>query len=179
MRDIVQKASEVLERGGLILYPTDTIWGIGCDATNAEAVERIYSIKQRDRSKSMLVLIPQEGYTHHLLDESERPTTLIVAAESLPMEIADNLPAQDGTIGIRKPKHSLCEALLKTTGKPIVSTSANFSGQPSPANAGEIDPRLKECVDYCVPALAEFESGEQKASRILKIIGDEITVIRD
>lgn len=179
MTEIVKKATEVLQNGGLILYPTDTIWGIGCDATNATAVERIYKIKQRDRSKSMLILIPSGTYTHPLSTATGRPTTFIVPTYSIGHEIADNLAATDGTIGIRMPRHRFCESLLEAFGKPIVSTSANFSGLPSPASAAEIDPKLKTLVDYCVPALAEFESGEPHASRIIKITDNGIVVIRD
>lgn len=179
MTEIIEKAAEVIQNGGLILYPTDTIWGIGCDATNAEAVERIYRIKQRDRSKSMLILMTSGSYNHPMAEHTDRPTTFIVPAESLGQKVADNLTATDGTIGIRMPKHRFCESLLKTLGRPIVSTSANFSGHPSPATAAEIDPILKTLVDYCVPALAEFESGEHRGSRIIKITGNDIIVIRD
>lgn len=178
MTEIIEQAIEVLQNGGLILYPTDTIWGIGCDATNAAAVERLYEIKQRDRSKSMLILIPTGTYQHPLAN-TERPTTFIVPTESLGQQIADNLAATDGTIGIRMPKHPFCEPLLHAFSKPIVSTSANFSGHPSPTTAADIDPELKGLVDYCVPALAEFESGEQKASKIIKITDNDIIVIRD
>lgn len=174
--------------GGTILYPTDTIWGIGCDATNAAAVEKVYSIKGRDHSKSMLILCAGiemvERYVAEvppkvrlLLMANERPTTVI-----MPMSrnlLASNLAAADGTIGVRIPHMEFCQALLTAFGKPLVSTSANLSGHPSPACFGDIDKILLDCADFCVPK--EYDtSRETSSSRIVKCLGDgSVTVIRE
>ena len=176
-----------LHQGGTILYPTDTIWGIGCDASNADAIEKIYQIKQRDHSKSMLILCA--GKAQAMLQEWEsllqpyfsgRPTTFIIPAEKLPFRLAENLLAADGTIGIRFPQHDFCQKLLNAFGKPIVSTSANFSGEPSPQHYEDISDKLKSKIDYCVPPLPEFESGEINGSRILKILPEGgVQVIRE
>ena len=134
MKEEIQKALEVLRNGGIILYPTDTVWGIGCDATNANAVEKIYSIKQRDPNKSMLILCSDieqlEKYVVSLpqvasdvMQNNSKPTTIIYPeARNLPA----SLVANDGSIGIRIPNMEFCQALLRTFGKPIVSTYANF-----------------------------------------------------
>lgn len=186
MENIIAKAIETLNAGKTLLYPTDTIWGIGCDATNADAIEKIYQIKQRDHAKSMLIL--GAGKAQEMLQEwqsilqpyfSGRPTTFIIPANRLPYPLADNLAAADGTIGIRFPQHDFCQKLLTAFGKPIVSTSANFSGEPSPQHYDDISDMLKSKIDYCVPPLPKFESGETNGSRILKILPEgEVQVIR-
>lgn len=178
MEEIIKKAVEVMREGGVILYPTDTIWGIGCDAANAEAVEKIYRIKERDHNKSMLILVAEqpEGITLPTIDS--RPTTYIVPAQRLPYPLAENLIAQDGTIGFRIPRHDFCQRLIAALGSPIVSTSANFSGKPSPRSFEEIDERLKEEMGYCVPPMPAFESGEKQGSRIIKITPEGVIVIR-
>lgn len=183
---IIAQIIDILNVGGTILYPTDTIWGLGCDACNADAVEKIYAIKQRDPEKSMLILcadmeqvakhvesIPKQVTT--ILAESRHPTTIIYPqARNLP----ENLTATDGSIGIRIPDSSFCRNLLKAFGRPIVSTSANFSGQPSPATFNDIDRRLFEKVDFAVPRECE-DSRSRTSSQILKITPEgEITVIR-
>ena len=202
--DIVLSAVTVLEDGGTMLYPTDTIWGIGCDATNAVAVEKIYAIKQRDHSKSMLILCEDLAMVEHfvgrigedaakLLLASDRPTTVILPL-TIPQEksldniqntkykiqnsIATNLVALDGTIGVRIPRMDFCQQLLHELGRPVVSTSANFSGSPSPSSFAEIDDALKQRVDYCVPPEYELSS-DGRGSRIVKVdtLG-RITVIR-
>lgn len=178
-QDILDHAFRTLREGGTLLYPTDTIWGIGCDACNADAVEKIYRIKQRDHHKSMLVLaraewVATDGNEWHALLNAERPTTLILPLERLPMmpELAHNLPAEDATIGVRIPRHDFCQQLLALLGHPIVSTSANFSGQPSPKGYGDIAPSLKAAIDYCVAPLPCFESGATTGSRIVKLMPD-------
>lgn len=184
---ILQQAATVLATGGIILYPTDTIWGIGCDAANPSAVEKIYAVKQRDHAKSMLVLALDEWVKADnpvLADlfASQRPTTVIVNPCLLPYmpTVASNLPAADGTVGIRVPRHDLCQQLLQRLGHPIVSTSANFSGQQSPSTFGDIASALTERIDYCVPNLSDFESHNSHGSRIVKMNSDNtITIIRD
>lgn len=185
--NVIEQAVAVLERGGTLLYPTDTIWGIGCDATNALAVEKIYSIKQRDPNKSMLILCSDiEQLKHYvssvplaaldLLADDTRPTTIIYPqARNLPR----CLVANDGSIGIRIPKMDFCQAVLTRLGRPIVSTSANFSGCPSPLCYADIDTRLMQMVDYAVPNLWNSE-GAASGSRIIKVEqSGQIVIIRN
>jgi L-threonylcarbamoyladenylate synthase len=147
-----------LQNGGLILYPTDTIWGIGCDATNAKAVEKIYALKKRPDKKTMIALVADTKqvlqHTAHpdpavfdYLEKAIRPTTVIYAGA---IGLADNLIPPDGTIAIRICKEEFCKHLLKRFRKPIVSTSANISGGPSPKNFIEIGDEIKKGVDYIV-----------------------------
>ncbi|MBP5677310.1 MAG: Sua5/YciO/YrdC/YwlC family protein [Bacteroidales bacterium] len=180
MENIITHTVNVLREGGVILYPTDTIWGIGCDARNAAAVEKIYRIKERDHSKSMLVLV---GSGKWEIVGCERPTTFImphsVWHDDMHLNIADNLPAADGTLGIRIPNHAFCQEVIRQLGAPLVSTSANFSGRPSPQRYEEIEEELKRRMDYCVPPLPAFLSAETRSSRIVKLNPDGTeTIIR-
>lgn len=180
MEQEITHAVETLRRGGIILYPTDTIWGVGCDARNAEAVERLYAVKGRDRSKSMLVLVERKRWK---VENETRPTTYVLPRGRwqvlLGDEIARNLPAADGTLGVRCPDHRFCQEVIRRLGAPIVSTSANLSGRPSPQTYDEIEEELKCRVDYCVAPLPEFLSGETCGSRIVKINADgSQTVLR-
>ena len=154
----VEKALEILRTGGVILYPTDTIWGVGCDATNAEAVRRIYQIKQREDSKSLIILVAEERdilqyvaapdlAVFDFIEKQTRPTTIIFEnAVGLP----DNLVAQDGSIAIRLVQDEFCRNLIKRLRKPLVSTSANISGQPSPPFFDAVSGEIKKAVDYVV-----------------------------
>ena len=173
MEKIVEQAVAALRSGKTLLYPTDTIWGIGCDARNGEAVEKLYAIKERDHSKSMIILVESGTWK---VESDGRPTTYILPKEiwqgELGLEVADNLAAADGTLGIRMPKHPFCQAVIKKLGAPIVSTSANLSGHPSPQKYEEIEEELKRRMDYCVPPLAKFLSGETRGSRIVKLNPD-------
>lgn len=186
--DVLDAVVATLTNGDTLLYPTDTIWGIGCDAANADAVEKIYDLKQRDHSKSMLILCsdiamverfvgPVGERVGELLNASERPTTVI-----MPLchnMLADNLAAADGTIGVRIPKMDFCQQMLRHFGHPVVSTSANLSGHPSPASYAEIDEVLKRRVGFCVPLEYEEKTAGQ-SSRIVKLLSDgSISVIRD
>lgn len=157
-RNDLNQALDTLKSGGLILYPTDTIWGIGCDATNPEAVEKIFKLKGRDQSKSMIVLLGNDNWlqsyvrevpevAYELIDLSEKPLTLVLPSAK---NLADNLIAKDGSIGIRVVRHPFCEQLLQRFRKPIVSTSANISGEPSPHNYAEISEKIFKNVDYIV-----------------------------
>ncbi len=180
--EIIRQTVEALRRGSTILYPTDTIWGIGCDARNADAVERLYAIKERDRAKSMLVLV-SSALNVKEFESVERPTTYIlpysVWHDGLRLEMADNLVAADGTLGVRVPRHPFCQEVLRRLGAPLVSTSANLSGRPSPRSYNEIEEELKCRVDWCVPMLPEFLSGENQGSRIVKVSEEgTVTVIR-
>src|SRR5678815_5064719 len=152
----VEGALEMLRRGNIILYPTDTIWGIGCDATNQEAVQRIYQIKNREDSKSMIILVAEERdvlqyvaapdiAVFDFIEEQTRPTTIIFEqAIGLP----DNLIAEDGSVAIRIVRDEFCRHLIKRLKKPIVSSSANISGQPSPQNFSDISNEIKNSVDH-------------------------------
>ncbi len=154
----INRALETLRNGGLILYPTDTIWGIGCDATNPEAVDRVFRLKGRDHTKSLIILLDSDhklqSYVHEvpevayqLIEYTERPLTIVYSSAK---NLAPNLLAEDGSIGIRIVQHPFCSALLQRFRKPIVSTSANLSGLPAPATFSEVDQTIIDGVDYVV-----------------------------
>ena len=176
LRDEVNKALEVLKNGGIILYPTDTIWGIGCDATNQEAIDKIYKIKGRSEAKSLIVLLDTDAklasyvsevpeLAYELIEYAEKPLTIIYSGAK---NLASNAIALDGSIGIRVVKHQFCEQLLQRFKKPIISTSANLSGKPSAANFDEVEDIIKDSVDYVVNW--EQDVKEQKtASTIMKL----------
>jgi len=186
MHNDIKKALEVLHAGGVILYPTDTIWGIGCDATNPEAVKRVYEIKNREDSKAMLVLMENPNRLNSYVDEvpeiawdlidtNDQPMTLIYPGAK---NLAPNLINSDGTIGIRITNEEFTQNLIQRFKKPIVSTSANRSGEVSPANVYEIGDEIKEAVDYIVEYRQE-DMEKCKASSIIKIgLGGEIQIIR-
>jgi len=188
MDDIVSYAVDTALWGGTLLYPTDTIWGIGCDATNRDAIEKVYAIKRRDHSKSMLILCADIAMVERfvgrvgeeaasLLVDSQRPTTVILPAVT--GKLPSNLLAADGTVGVRIPRMEFCQRLLSSFGRPIVSTSANFSNTPSPAVYEEIDKRIFDLVDYAVPQCRESTSAPAVSSRIVKMQSDgTILVIR-
>lgn len=182
----LENALSVLERGGIILYPTDTIWGLGCDATNPDAVKRIFELKGRADSKAMISLVdsveslhswisevPQQ--TGRLIEESERPLTIIFEGAC---GIAPSLMATDGTAAFRIPNYEFTLELCKRLGKPIVSTSANFSGQEAPSTFTEIDSELADKVDYV--CLYGRDSKSATPSRIIKFMPDgQILTIRE
>ncbi|MFZ9695040.1 MAG: L-threonylcarbamoyladenylate synthase [Chitinophagaceae bacterium] len=178
-------ALEVLRKGGIILYPTDTIWGIGCDATNPEAVERIYRLKQRSDQHAMIVLTAEERDVlqyvaapdmelFDYLAQCQKPTTVIYEGA---LGLAGNLLGQDGSVGIRICKDSFCRHLLKRFRRPLVSTSANISGQQSPANFQAISAYIKKGVDYIVKWRQE-EKKEAKASSIIRWNQGKVEIIR-
>ena len=157
-KEDIEKSLKILRSGGVILYPTDTIWGIGCDATNAEAVERIYGIKRRAETRAMLALVNScamlAEYVENipvsakeLIDKAERPLTLIYPNAK---NLAANLIAEDGSIGIRIVNEPFCRQLIEAFGKPLVSTSANISGSLTPAIFDEISEEIRSAVDYIV-----------------------------
>ncbi|RKE03435.1 L-threonylcarbamoyladenylate synthase [Marinifilum flexuosum] len=186
MNNDINKALEVLKSGGVILYPTDTIWGIGCDATNADAVKRVYEIKQREDCKAMLVLMENPNRLNSYVDEVPEIAWDLIEANDKPMtliypgakNLAPNLINSDGTIGIRISNEEFTQNLIQRFKKPIVSTSANISGDPSPANFSEINEELKGLVDYVVEYKQDdFEKAS--ASSIIKIgVGGEIQILR-
>ena len=182
----LENAVRYLKEGGLILYPTDTVWGIGCDATNEEAVKKIYELKKREDSKSMLVLagskdvienivgaIPPQALT--LMDSAESPLTIIYQNAK---NVAPNLRAEDGSLGIRLTKESFSSQLCRRFGKPVVSTSANISGQKTPTLFSEISDQIKDGVDYIVNYRRE-DSTSASPSNIIKFSPDgEVIIIR-
>lgn len=176
LRDEVNKALEVLKAGGLILYPTDTIWGIGCDATNAEAVDKVFQLKGRSAEKSLIVLLDSDNklqayvkevpeIAYDLIEFAENPLTIIYSNAK---NLAANAVAADGSIGIRIVKHEFCSQLLQRFRKPIISTSANLSGEPSPVSFIDISPEIKSGVDYVVNWEQNVVSNS-KPSTIMKL----------
>lgn len=186
MQDDIKKACDILKKGGIILYPTDTIWGIGCDATNEEAVKRIYELKQRDDSKSMLVLMDNPAKLQvymkdvpdiawDLIELTDKPLTIIYDGAK---NLATNLIAPDGSIGIRITSETFSMELCRQFRKPIVSTSANISGETSPATFSQIGQTIREGVDYIV-TYRQKEQGKAKPSGIVKLGKDgSIIIIR-
>ena len=186
MLDDIKSAIAVLQNGGIILYPTDTIWGIGCDACNEEAVKRIYAIKNRVDSKSMLILLENAALLDRYIDEvpeiafdlielTDKPITIIYDGAK---NLAKNLIAEDGSIGIRITQEAYSSDLIRRFKRPVVSTSANISGKPSPACFDEIDQQIIDAVDYVVKYR---QDDMQKAvpSGIIKLgSGGEIKIIR-
>ena len=182
----IKKACQVMQDGGVILYPTDTIWGIGCDATNEEAVRRVYEIKHRADSKAMLVLVDSAvkvdfyvqdvpAVAWDLLDVADKPLTIIYSGAR---NLASNLLAEDGSVGIRVTGEEFSKALCFRFRKAIVSTSANVSGQPSPRTLAEISDEIKNAVDYVVEA-RRTEAGPARPSSIIKLgQGGEVKIIR-
>ena len=176
MQEDIKKACEVLRKGGVILYPTDTIWGIGCDATNEDAVKRVYEIKKRDDSKSMLVLMENpvklQNYitdvpdiAWDLIDLADKPLTIIYDGAR---NLAANLIAEDGSVGIRITSELFSAELCKQFRKPIVSTSANLSGKASPSTFKEISEEIKNAVDYIV-TYRQKDKNKAQPSGIVKL----------
>jgi len=186
MEEEIKKSLEILRGGGIILYPTDTIWGIGCDATNEKAVEKIFNVKKRDDSKSMIILIANESMLQayiervpeqawELIEYSSKPLTLVLLGAR---NVAKNLIASDGSIGIRITKDEFCKRLIEKLRKPIVSTSANISGEPSPQNFLEISETIKTNVDYIVN-LHRDENEKKFPSQIIQLGENaEIKILR-
>ncbi len=181
----VHRAHEAIAAGGIILYPTDTVWGIGCDASNPDAVAKIFALKQREESKSMIVLVNSDGMLQRvfkqipdvawdILEFAEKPTTLVLDA---PQQVAKNLVADDNTLGVRVVKEPFCFRLMERMKKPLVSTSANISGQPTPQSFKEISPEIVNGVDYVVNLHREKEGG--KPSSIIRLgLDSQVKIIR-
>ena len=187
----IKKAVEVLRKGGVILYPTDTVWGIGCDATNVEAVKRVYAIKQRDDSKALICLVDSDARMQRyfrqvpdvawqLIDslkeaENAKPTTLILDGA---INLASNLVAEDGSLGIRITNEPFSKELCYRFQKALVSTSANISGEPAAQNYCDIDPRIIEQVDYVCWSRRQ-EHKPHTPSSIIRLKADgEVMIIR-
>lgn len=186
LKQEIDNALAVLKKGGIILYPTDTVWGIGCDATNPEAVNRIYQLKQRTESKAMICLVNSvkmleqyvnnvPAHAYDIIDYSTKPTTIIY---DNPIKVANNLVAPDDTIAIRVvAKDKFCEPLIYKLRRPLVSTSANLSGQPTPQSFSQIAPEILKGVDYVVNL--QLTKIADSPSAIIKIGNDSsVKVIR-
>lgn len=181
----IKNALETLKRGGLILYPTDTVWGIGCDATNAEAIEKVYALKRRQESKALICLVsdykmlnqfvedvPEVAYD--ILKYARKPTTIIYDD---PIRVAENLIAPDNSLAIRVSKDKFSNELVKRFRKPVVSTSANISGEKTPESFDQISPEILKGVDYVVNLQRSKKSS--KPSAIIKLSNDgKVKVIR-
>lgn len=184
--DDIKKAIEVMRKGGIILYPTDTVWGIGCDATNAEAVAKVYALKRRDDSKALICLVDSDNrlqrYVRNvpdvawqLIEAVEKPTTLILDGA---VNLASNLIAEDGSIGIRITKEPFSHELCYRFQKAIVSTSANVSGEPAAQNYRDISQEILDGVDYVCESRRQ-EHKPHTPSSIIKLAADgEVKVIR-
>ena len=188
MQDIneeISNALSVLKRGGIILYPTDTVWGIGCDATNADAIDKIYALKKRQENKALICLVsdfkmlnqyveevPEVAYD--ILKYAAKPTTIVY---DKPIRIAENLVGEDDTLGIRVTKDDFCNKLIRKLKKPLVSTSANISGQKTPESFSQISPEILKGVDYVVNL--QQSKSTSKPSAIIKLSNDgKVKVIR-
>ncbi|RIJ49790.1 threonylcarbamoyl-AMP synthase [Maribellus luteus] len=186
MQEDIKKALEVLKSGGIILYPTDTIWGIGCDATNPEAVKRIYDLKKRADSKSMLVLMENPALLDRYVSEVPEVAWDLVEISTTPLTViypraknlAANLLAEDGSIGIRFTKEAFTSRLLQRFRRPLVSTSANVSGEKSPTFFDEISDEIKNAVDYIVEYRQDDRTPAQASSIIKLGPGGQIEIIR-
>ena len=179
-------ALEVLRSGGIILYPTDTVWGIGCDATNAEAVQKIYDLKRSADKKSMLVLCKDAdmvvryvnkapGIAFEVMEMATKPLTLILPGAT---GVAANLIPEEGTLGVRVPDHEFCQKLLYKFGKPIVSTSANISGEKTPKKIAEVAKEILEGVDFVVNPRFQGRPTGQPSSIIAFTEDCQVNIIR-
>ena len=195
--EILAEALRVLRAGGTILYPTDTVWGIGCDATNPEAVAKVFDIKKRPEAKSLVLLASDLDMVAKYVREVPSIAVDLVEVNDAPMtiispeaqagragelgdrwHIAWNAVAEDGSVGIRIPLADWCRQLAFKLGRPVVSTSANISGEPTPLRFSEIPPEIKDAVDFVVPPSVDTQS-TGKASQILKVgLRGEIEIIR-
>ena len=186
----IKKTVETMRKGGVILYPTDTVWGIGCDATNAEAVKRVYEIKQRDDSKALICLVDSDARMQRyfrnvpdvawqlvdsLKEGDGKPTTLILDGA---INLADNLIAEDGSVGIRITNEPFSKELCFRFQKAIVSTSANISGEPAAQNYCDIDPRIIEAVDYVCWSRRQEHKPHTPSSIIKLKENGEVEIIR-
>lgn len=183
----IKKAAEAIKAGGTILYPTDTIWGIGCDATNPDAVKKVFAIKKREESKSLVTLVSDLDMLARYVKEIPEAALDLIEVNDSPMTIiypdathlASNVIAEDGSVGIRIPMNEFCCQLCFRLRKPIVSTSANISGENPPKGFKDISQEIKDAVDYTVHPSMEEKNSTHKASQIIKIgLKGEIQIIR-
>lgn len=187
LRREVDVAVRVLREGGIILYPTDTVWGLGCDATNAEAVDRIYRLKRSENKKSMLVLCASAdmvvryvnrapGIAFEVMEMATSPLTLILPGAT---GVAANLIPDEGTLGIRVPDHEFCRRMLRGLQRPVVSTSANISGEATPTGLQEVSREIIDGVDFVVNPRFEGKPTRKASSIIAFGEGGEVRIIRE
>lgn len=186
METEINKAVEELKKGGTILYPTDTIWGIGCDATNSKAVDKILKIKNRPKNFSFIILVEKDSRISDYVEQIPEITWDLLSGFDLPVTViypkaknlAKNVIAKDGTIAIRVVKDEFCQKVIAKLGKPIVSSSANLTGEPSPLMFKDISEAFKKQVDYVVP-IHQSKLTKTKASTIIKLkLNGEFDIIR-
>ena len=186
MQRAIEECVEVLKAGGLILYPTDTVWGIGCDATNEAAVEKIYKLKQSEDKRSMLCLMRDAdmvvryvnkapGIAFEVMELSDKPLTAILPGA---VGVAPNLIPETKTLGVRVPQHEFCQALLRKFGKPIVSTSANISGEPTAKHLKDVVQEIIDGVDYVVNPRFNGKPTQKPSAIIAFGEGGEVEIIR-
>ena len=186
MQRAVEQCVEILRAGGIILYPTDTVWGIGCDATNAEAVAKVYALKRSDDKRSMLCLMRDAdmvvryvnrapGIAFEVMELSDKPLTAILPGAT---GVAANLIPEAGTLGVRIPQHDFCQALLRKFGKPIVSTSANISGEQTAKRLKDVVQEIIDGVDYVVHPRFEGKPTLKPSSIIAFGESNEVQIIR-
>lgn len=187
MQREVDEAVRVMRSGGIILYPTDTVWGLGCDATNAEAVGRIYALKRSENKKSMLVLCASADMTVRYVNKApgiafevmELATSPLTAILPGAVGVAENLIPEERTLGVRIPDHEFCRRMLRGLGRPIVSTSANVSGEETPAGLQEVAREIVEGVDFVVNPRFEGKPTRKASSIIAFGEGGEVKIIRE
>lgn len=186
LQEDIKRAVETMRQGGVILYPTDTVWGIGCDATNPEAVAKVYKIKQRDDSKALICLVDSDARLQRyvrqvpavawdLLDCADKPTTVILDGA---VNLAENLIADDGSIALRITKEPFSHELCYRFQKAVVSTSANISGEPAAQNYCDIDPKILEAVDYVCWSRRQEHKPHTPSSIIKLGVDGEVKIIR-
>lgn len=186
MKETIDEAVRVLKAGGVILYPTDTVWGLGCDATNEEAVAKVFEIKRRSGAKSLVLLAADLDMVARYIKQIPSIAIDLVEVNDAPMTIvypgaqglAPNVVAEDGSVGIRIPMSEFCVQLARRFRRPLVSTSANVSGEPTPSCFAEISPEIVSAVDWCAPR--KYEAGATgRASQIIKLgLRGEVEIIR-
>lgn len=187
MKEQIEKAVEILRAGGIILYPTDTVWGLGCDATNSDAVEKIYKLKRSVDKKSMLILVDKidnlvryvgnvPPVAWDLLEMTDKPLTLILPGAH---GISANLVPEEGTLGVRVPDHEFCTKLIYRLGKPLVSTSPNFSGEPTPLVFRDIPKEIFDGVDFIVNPKFEGKSTRTPSSIISLSNSGVVNILRE
>lgn len=187
LQEEVDRAVQVLREGGIILYPTDTVWGIGCDATNAEAVDRIYRLKRSENKKSMLVLCASADMVVRYVNRApaiafevmEMATTPLTAILPGAAGVAPNLIPDEGTLGVRIPDHEFCRRMLRALGRPVVSTSANISGCPTAVGLQDVAREIVDGVDFVVNPRFEGKPTRKASSIIAFGEGDEVKIIRE
>ena len=187
LQEEVARAVAILREGGIILYPTDTVWGIGCDATNAEAVDRIYRLKRSENKKSMLVLCASAdmvvryvnrapGIAFEVMEMATTPLTAILPGAA---GVAANLIPDEGTLGVRIPDHEFCQRMLRALGRPVVSTSANISGEPTAVGLQDVAREIIDGVDFVVNPRFEGKPTRKASSIIAFGEGGEVKIIRE